>query len=80
MEVFCPWNIRKRAKEMKISQEKLASLFDVDRTTINRWFHKPWHIPADALPYFAKELGCRVSDFFQEVSDDVYMVRLKNLD
>lgn len=72
MEVFCPWNIRKRAKDLKISQEKLAAVFDVDRTTINRWFHKPWHIPADALPYFAKELGCRVSDFFSEVPDEIY--------
>ena len=69
MEVFCPWAIRKRAKELKITQDKLAAVFDVDRTTINRWFQKPWHIPADALPYFAKELRCRVTDFFEEVPD-----------
>lgn len=73
MEIFCPWSIRRRAKEMKITQEQLAMLFDVDRTTMSRWFGKPWHIPADALPYFAKALQCRVSDFFQEVSDDIYL-------
>ena len=73
MEVFCPWKIRKRARDLKITQEKLASLFDVDRTTINRWFHKPWNIPADALPYFAKALQCQVSDFFQEVPDDLFL-------
>lgn len=65
MEVFCPWIIRKRAKELKITQEKLAEIFGVDRTTINRWFHKPWSIPADALPYFANVLQCQINDFFQ---------------
>jgi len=64
MLIFKVEIIRERAKELKISQERLAEACYVEPSTINRWMRNKTPLPAEILPAVAECLHCEITDFF----------------
>ena len=59
--------IRMRRKELNMSQEKMANLLNVDRSTVAKW--ETGTLPrADKLPLIASVLNCTVDDLLNGIT------------
>jgi transcriptional regulator with XRE-family HTH domain len=57
-------------QEKGVSQEMLADLVGVRRTTVVQWEAGVRQPSTDKLPRIAKALGCSISDLFDEEEVD----------
>lgn len=51
-------------KKKKISQEKLAEILEVDRTTVCRWLNGEGRMPVDKLCGIVDSIECEIQDVF----------------
>lgn len=59
--------IRVLRESQKMTQQGLADLMGVERTTVAMWESGTNSPRADMLPPLAKILGCRIDDLFEEM-------------
>ena len=62
--------IQKLRNKNKLTQEQLANILSVDRSTIAKWETGEAMPRADKLPEIAKALNCTIDDLFEEVKID----------
>lgn len=62
-------NIQKLRNKLGVTQENLANLLKVDRSTVAMWETDKSMPRADKLPELAKILKCSIDDLFKERSD-----------
>lgn len=60
--------IKERRKSKNLTQENIASLLKVGRTTVAMWETGESMPRADKLPQLAKILGCTVDDLLNDAS------------
>ena len=60
--------IQKLRNKAKISQEELAELLSIDRSTVAKWESGSSLPRADKLPRLAEIFNCSIDDLFSEDS------------
>src|SRR5574344_1419557 len=66
-----------RRKELKMTQSQLAEELDVSDKTVSRWELNISMPETNQIPYLAKALNLKVSDFFSE--DDVVLNKQEDI-
>lgn len=64
-------NIQNLRVRKKLTQEQLATILKIDRSTIAKWETGEAMPRADKLPEIAKALDCTIDDLFKEVDENV---------
>lgn len=57
-------NLKEVREKANLTQEQLANLINVDRSTITKWETGEASPRSDKLPMLAKVLDCRIDDLF----------------